>query len=207
MTVTRELFSTHAGREHLPIHDAEVYYWRRFLPADMAQTVMRLLIEEVPWRAESITVWGQTFLQPRLIAWYGDRGKSYTYSGIHLTALSWTRTLLDLKSGVEAVVGTDFNSVLLNYYRHHRDSMGFHSDDEEELGRRPIIASVSVGEERTFILKPKTEKALKPVRLPLASGSLLLMKGETQHYWQHGIAKEARPCAPRVNLTFRRIGV
>ena len=112
---------------------------------------------------------------------------------------------LDLKRRVEAVAGTDFNSVLLNYYRDHRDSMGFHSDDEQELGTRPIIASVSVGAERTFLLKHKTDKALKPVRIKLEFGSLLLMKGETQHVWKYRIEKEPRLCGPRINLTFRRI--
>jgi alkylated DNA repair dioxygenase AlkB len=205
MNVTEYLFSATEGLAHIPMQDAEVYYWRRFLPAEMVHTVMRRLIDEVPWRAEKITVWGKTFPQPRLIAWYGDLEKSYTYSGIHLNAVPWTPPLLDLKSKVEAVAGTDFNSVLLNYYRNHRDSMGFHSDDEKELGQRPLIASVSLGEERTFILKHKTDKALKPVRLKLVSGSLLLMKGGTQHYWKHGIDKEACPCEPRINLTFRHI--
>jgi len=95
--------------------------------------------------------------------------------------------------------------VLFNYYRNHRDSMGMHSDDEPELGERPILASLSLGEERTFILKHKREKDSKPVRLKLASGSLLLMKGDTQRCWKHGIDKESRPCGPRINLTFRRI--
>jgi alkylated DNA repair dioxygenase AlkB len=113
--------------------------------------------------------------------------------------------LIDIKNRVEKVAGASFNSVLLNYYRHHRDSMGLHSDDEPELGRQPIIASVSLGEERTFILKHKTRRELKIVRLKLASGSLLLMKGDTQHCWKHGIDKEKGPCGPRVNLTFRRI--
>ena len=166
---------------------------------------MRHLIDEVPWRAESIVVWGKTYPQPRLIAWYGDNGMSYTYSGIRLEPLPWTQTLSDIKRRVEAVARTDFNSVLLNYYRDHRDSMGLHSDDEPELGEQPILASLSLGEERTFILKHKGEKDLKPVRLKLASGSLLLMKGETQRYWKHGIDKETRPFGPRVNLTFRRI--
>jgi alkylated DNA repair dioxygenase AlkB len=132
-------------------------------------------------------------------------GKDYTYSGIHLDALSWTPLLLDIKNRVELVAHANFNSVLLNYYRDHRDSMGLHSDDEQELGKRPIIASVSLGQERTFIMKHKGDKALKPVRLKLTSGSLLLMKGETQRCWKHGIDKETRPCGPRVNLTFRRI--
>jgi alkylated DNA repair dioxygenase AlkB len=181
-------------------------YYVRYLPlAQAPHIVMADLIDEVPWRAESIVVWGRTYAQPRLIAWYGDAGMIYTYSGIQLTPLPWTPALLDVKSRVEAVTGTDFNSVLLNYYRDHRDSMGLHSDDEPELGERPILASLSLGEERTFILKHKRDKALKPVRLRLASGSLLLMKGDTQRYWKHGIDKEKHPCGPRVNLTFRRI--
>jgi alkylated DNA repair dioxygenase AlkB len=166
---------------------------------------MHQLIDEVRWRAENIVVRGRTYPQPRLIAWYGDAGMIYTYSGIQLTPLPWTEALLDIKSRVEAVAQTDFNSVLLNYYRDHRDSMGMHSDDEPELGEQPVLASLSLGEERTLILKHQRDKALKPVRLNLASGSLLLMKGETQHYWKHGIEKETRPCGPRINLTFRRI--
>ena len=203
--MTEDLFSGHEGLVAIPMQDAEVHYVFRFLPEEIAQTVMRHLLDEVPWRAEKITVWGKTFPQPRLIAWYGDVGTSYTYSGIHLHAQPWTPLLRELKSKVEAVAGTDFNSVLLNYYRDHRDSMGFHSDDEKELGKQPIIASVSLGEERTFILKHKTKKALPPVRLNLVSGSLLLMKGETQHHWKHGIDKEMHPCRPRINLTFRHV--
>jgi alkylated DNA repair dioxygenase AlkB len=150
-------------------------------------------------------MWGQCFPLPRLTAWYGDPGTHYTYSGIQLNALPWTAPLLELKNRVETVVETAFNSVLLNYYRDQRDSVGFHSDDEWELGDQPIIASVSVGEVRPFLLKHKTRPDLKPVRLNLASGSLLLMRGETQRHWRHGVNKEQCPCGPRVNLTFRRI--
>lgn len=205
MSVTIDLFSAHEGLEPIPMRDAEVYYLPRLPLAQSPHIVMHRLIDEIPWRAEDIVVWGRTYPQPRLIAWYADIGKTYTYSGINLSPLPWTQALLDIKSRVEAVAGTNFNSVLVNYYRDHRDSMGMHSDDEPELGERPILASLSLGEERTFILKHKRDKALKPVRLKLASGSLLLMKGDTQHYWKHGIDKEARPCGPRVNLTFRRI--
>jgi alkylated DNA repair dioxygenase AlkB len=185
--------------------DGEVYYLPHLPLAQAPDIVLHRLIDEVAWRAESIVVWGRTYLQPRLIAWYGDVGMNYTYSGIQLTPLPWTQMLLDIKSRVEAAAHTNFNSVLLNYYRDHRDNMGLHSDNEPELGERPILASLSFGEERTFILKHKHDKALKPVRLRLASGSLLLMKGETQRYWKHGIDKETRPCGPRVNMTFRRI--
>jgi len=205
VSVTSDLFPAQDGLEHIPVQGTEMYYLRHLPLVQPPHIVMGRLIDEVPWRAENIVVWGRSYPQPRLIAWYGDVGKNYTYSGIHLEALPWTRVLLDIKSRVEAVAGTDFNSVLLNYYRDHRDSMGLHSDDEPELGERPILASLSLGEERTFILKHKRKKALRPVRLKLASGSLLLMKGDTQRYWKHGIDKETCPCGPRVNLTFRRI--
>jgi alkylated DNA repair dioxygenase AlkB len=203
--VTADLFPAQEALAPIPMQDAEVYYLRHLPFAQPHHVVMNQLIAEVPWRAENIVVWGRTYPQPRLIAWYGDAGMNYTYSGLQLTPLPWTETLLDIKSRVQAVTRTDFNSVLLNYYRDHRDSMGLHSDDEPELGEQPILASLSLGEERIFILKHKRDKVLKPVRLKLASGSLLVMKGDTQRYWKHGIDKEARPCGPRVNLTFRSI--
>jgi alkylated DNA repair dioxygenase AlkB len=200
-----DLFLTQTTLERIPLEDAEVYYLPELPLGQSADAVMNQIIAEVPWRAENIVVWGKTFPQPRLIAWYGDDGTTYTYSGISHDPLPWTPTLLDIKNRIEKMAATDFNSVLLNYYRNHRDSMGLHSDDEPELGRRPLIASLSLGEERTFILKHKTRRDLKSVRLKLASGSMLLMKGATQHYWKHGIEKEKRLCGPRVNLTFRRI--
>jgi alkylated DNA repair dioxygenase AlkB len=203
--ITAGLFSANEGFNHIQMQDAEVYYLSHLPLVERPHIVMGRLINEVPWRAESIIVWGRTYPQPRLIAWYGDVGKNYTYSGINLSPLPWTQALLDIKKRVEAATYTDFNSVLLNYYRDHRDSMGLHSDDEPELGEEPTLASLSLGEERTFILKHRKDKTLKPVRLKLASGSLLLMKGKTQRHWKHGIDKEPHPCGPRVNLTFRRI--
>jgi alkylated DNA repair dioxygenase AlkB len=203
--MVNDLFPTRVALERIPLADAEIYYLPELPLAQTAEAVMKQLIDEVPWRAENIVVWGKTIPLPRLIAWYGDNGANYTYSGIDHAPLPWTETLLDIKNRVEKFAGTSLNSVLLNYYRHHRDSMGLHSDDEPELGRRPIIASLSLGEERTFILKHKTRRDLKSVRLELASGSLLLMKGDTQHCWKHGIEKEKRPCGPRVNLTFRSV--
>jgi alkylated DNA repair dioxygenase AlkB len=203
--VIDDLFSGQTMLEQVPMEDAEIYYLRELPLAPNAEAVMKQLIDEVPWRGENINIWGKSFAQPRLIAWYGDDGANYTYSGIQHEPLPWTEVLIDIKQRVEKIAGTAFNSVLLNYYRDQRDSMGLHSDDERELGRRPIIASLSLGGERTFILKHKIRRDLKSIRLNLASGSLLLMKGETQHYWKHGIEKEKRPCAPRVNLTFRRI--
>ena len=187
-----DLSRTQTMLERVPMQDAEVYYLPELPLAQTAEAVMNQLIDSVPWRAENIVVWGTTFRQPRLTAWHGDVGANYTYSGIHLDPLPWKNSLIDIKTRVETIAGTDFNSVLLNYYRDHRDSVAFHSDDEPELGHRPIIASISLGEERTFVLKHKTKRDLKSVRLKLASGSLLLMKGETQHCWKHGIEKEKR---------------
>lgn len=200
-----DLFPASDRLEQIPMPDADVYYSRDFKLGHPHDAILHQLINDVPWRQERIVVWGKEYAQPRLIAWYGDPGSSYTYSGITLEPTPWTGLLLEMKRRVEAIAADTFNSVLLNYYRDNRDSMGFHSDDEPELGARPVIASLSFGEERTFIMKHRLDKSAKPVRLRLASGSLLLMKGETQRYWKHGIAKETRPCGPRVNLTFRRI--
>jgi alkylated DNA repair dioxygenase AlkB len=201
------LFEETNRLEKTPLSDGEVYYLSNLHLGRHPDEILHQLIAEIAWRQESIVVWGRLYSQPRLIAWYGDRDTSYAYSGITLEPLPWTDLLLEIKKRVETVTLASFNSVLLNYYRDNRDSMGFHSDDEPELGERPAIASVSLGEERTFILKHKVNKLAKPVRLKLASGSLLLMKGETQRYWKHGIAKETRPCGPRINLTFRRIAM
>jgi len=189
----------------LPLPGGEVFYASHFDLGQDPLILMRQLIDEVPWRTENVVVWGKSYPQPRLIAWYGDEGRSYQYSGVRLNPLAWTEPLLLVKRKAEHTAGVEFNSVLLNYYRDNRDSMGFHSDDEKELGEQPIIASISLGQERIFVLKSKRDKVAKPVKLRLESGSLLLMKGDTQTNWKHGIEKEKRPCGPRVNLTFRRI--
>jgi alkylated DNA repair dioxygenase AlkB len=202
-----DLFEATDRLERIPISDAEVYYLSHLEMGRDDEAILNQMIAEIPWRQENILVWGKIHPQPRLTAWYGDRGAAYTYSGITLNPMPWSDLLLDIKGRVETASAASFNSVLVNYYRDNRDSMGFHSDDEPELGVRPTIASLSLGEERTFIMKHKINKLLKPVRIGLASGSLLLMQGETQRYWTHGIGKESRPCGPRINLTFRCIAL
>lgn len=169
------------------------------------KALLRQLIEETPWRSGTVTLWGRTYPQPRLIAWHGDDGISYTYSGTTLVALPWTPTLLAIRRRVEELSGAQYNSVLVNCYRDHRDSMGLHADDEPELGQAPTIASVSLGEVRTFVLRHRWQKDVSKVKLDLPSGSLLVMRGATQANWKHGIPKRSKPCGPRVNLTFRRI--
>jgi len=191
-------------KETLPVADAELILWRR-VEFGNENDLLSQLIEETVWRLEQIKVRGKTYPQPRLVAWYGDDEASYSYSGITMNALPWTPALLAIKAKVVKLCGYTFNSVLLNYYRDHRDSMGFHADDEPELGPAPIIASVTFGEVRPLVLKHKRRKDVKDVKIPLASGSLLLMKGATQANWRHGIPRQTKPCGTRINLTFRTI--
>jgi len=201
--VLMDLFDASAERV-LPVADAELVLWQDVDFGD-EKALLKQLIEETPWRREQVTVWGKTHMQPRLIAWYGDDAQSYSYSGITLSALPWTPALLRMKEKVETLCQSSFNSVLVNYYRDHRDGMGFHSDDEPELGPAPVIASVTIGAARHLVLKHKLRKDLENVKILLPSGSVLLMKGATQKNWKHGVPKLTKPCGPRVNLTFRRI--
>ena len=200
-----DLFASSTELDPVPLPGAEVSYLRNFDLGIPPLKMMQALVDETPWRHEDVKVWGKTFRQPRLVAWYGDPGHAYRYSGISLNPLPWTDRIADIRARVEALVQTKFNSVLLNYYRDQNDSMGMHSDDEKELGPRPTIASISLGAERSFLLKSKVHPGAKLVKLPLASGSFLLMKGETQKNYKHGIGKESRSLGPRVNLTFRVI--
>ena len=195
-----DLFSPANELLPLPITDGQLHFLERLtLPGD---NVLQRLIDETVWRADTITVWGKRHLQPRLCAWYGEA--RYRYSGMTLEPLPFTALQLDIKRAVELASGHQFNSVLLNYYRNERDSMGFHSDDEAELGHQPVIASVSFGDPRTFILKHK--RLPQTLKIVLGDASLLLMAGDTQANWRHGINKQSKPCGARVNLTFRMIG-
>ena len=189
--------------ERLDLPDAELLLWPRVDLGIDYQALMQRLIDECAWRQEQITVYGRPYLQPRLSAWYGDL--SYSYSGIRLEPRGWTPLLLHLRRSVEALTGHSFNSLLLNYYRDGQDSMGMHSDDEPELGKRPAIASLSLGETRELVLEHRHRRDLGTRKLPLASGSLLLMRGDTQHNWLHGIRKSKRIRGARLNLTFRKV--
>jgi alkylated DNA repair dioxygenase AlkB len=185
----------------IPLEDGELGMLTQ-LPLSMDNaSVMARLLAETSWRSEAITLWGRQFLQPRLTAWHGDA--SYSYSGLTMQALPFTPLLQEIRQAAEAACGRRFNSVLLNYYRDQRDSMGMHSDDEPELGLEPAIASLSFGATRTFILRHKRSK--RTVKLDLTDGSLLLMAGATQANWTHGINKVSKSTGPRINLTFRFI--
>ncbi|WP_420473861.1 alpha-ketoglutarate-dependent dioxygenase AlkB family protein [Noviherbaspirillum sp. ST9] len=199
------LFDTPGEWETIPALDADLRVLTGFYRKPESHTFMQRLLDETPWQQETITLWGKQHLQPRLSAWYGDPGSGYSYSGVVLAPHPWTETLRRIKTDVEAATDSRFNSVLLNLYRDENDSVGWHSDAEPELGSCPVIASLSLGEQRTFRLRHRTRKDLKPLLLDLTDGSLLLMAGKTQHCWQHAVMKERAARGPRINLTFRTI--
>ena len=187
------------------LQDAKVILYEHFFDASESDFLFEVLKREITWQQDTIKLYGKTHLVPRLTAWYGDEGKQYTYSGIRMLPHSWTSTLLKIKLTVEKVAETNFTSVLLNYYRNGKDSMGWHQDNEKELGMNPIIASVSFGATRPFHLRHKFRKDLLKLVIPLTHGSLLIMKGTTQQYWEHHVPKSAKPLAERINLTFRTL--
>jgi alkylated DNA repair dioxygenase AlkB len=201
----RDLFSLDRQFQPIEMPDADVSILHQIempLPYDQ---IMRKLVDQTIWRQEKVRIYGKEHQQPRLVSLYGDPGKKYDYSGISLHPLPWTDLLREIRRRVEDCTDARFNAVFLNLYRDHNDSMGFHSDDEKELGKNPVIASVTFGATRTFLLKHKFRKDIPPVKIPLEAGTVLLMKGATQHFWKHGINKQTVPCGPRVNLTFRML--
>jgi alkylated DNA repair dioxygenase AlkB len=185
--------------------DASLRYTPAFLGPSQADHYLARLLADIAWREESVFVWGKWRQQPRLVAWHGDPEATYTYSGRTMTPLPWIPVLGELRSLLEDTLGARFNSVLLNLYRDGNDSMGWHSDDETELGDMPTIASLSLGATREFMLKHRTDETLGIQRLSLMHGSLLVMAGATQKHWKHAVGKSRAPCGQRVNLTFRFI--
>lgn len=187
---------------HLP--DAEIMYYPAFFDKKEADEIYEELMNSIPWQQDEITVYGKNHLQPRLTALYGNEGKSYSYSNIKMEPHPWNLLLQKIKLKIESTTGTTFTTVLLNHYRDGKDSNGWHADNEKELGINPVIASLSFGAERNFQLKHNSNKELRK-SIILEHGSLLLMKGSTQHFWKHQIPKTAKPIGPRINLTFRFI--
>ncbi|MBC6608401.1 alpha-ketoglutarate-dependent dioxygenase AlkB [Hymenobacter sp. BT188] len=190
----------------LLLPDAEVLLDQHFLPPTEAEELFQELFDTIPWRHEPIKLFGKEVMQPRLTSWHGDPAARYRYSGLSLEPQPWTPALQRLRQQVSNAAGADFNSVLLNLYRTGQDSMGWHADNEPELGPNPIIASVSLGATRRFRLRPGAgTPPHAPVGVDLPSGSLLVMRGPTQQRWQHALPKTARMVEARLNLTFRRI--
>jgi alkylated DNA repair dioxygenase AlkB len=188
----------------LNLPDATIIYYPHFFDKEEADTLLYQLKNEIPWQQDDIKVFGKVYLQPRLTALFGNEGKSYSYSNIKMQPHPWNSLLKKIKLKVESAADTNFTTVLLNLYRDGKDSNGWHADNEKELGVNPIIASLSFGAERVFQLKHNTIIDAKK-SITLEHGSLLLMKGSTQHFWKHQIPKTAKPVGTRINLTFRSI--
>jgi len=188
----------------LPLPDSEIIYYPNFLNTTYASEVFKTLLKQTAWQQDDIKIFGKIYKQPRLTALYGDEGQSYSYSNITMYPEPMTPLLKEIKSKIELVTQTVFNTVLLNLYRDGNDSNGWHSDNEKELGKNPVIASVSLGAKRSFKLKHRGDKKLN-YKIFLNHGSLLLMQGETQHHWLHELPKSKKITEPRINLTFRVI--
>lgn len=188
----------------LHLREAEVHWHRHWLPRDAADTLQRTLREDVPWEVHRIRMFGRQVDSPRLSCWMGDPAARYRYSGTEFVPQPWHPALLPLRDQLAAFCGHAFNSVLLNRYRDGDDGMGWHSDNEPELGPAPVIASLSLGAGRRFLLRRRDDHA-KKAEVLLDHGDLLVMAGQTQRLYQHCLPKSARPLAERLNLTFRWI--
>lgn len=188
----------------MSIEDGELSYYPALIPPDQCSEAFAALMEEIPWKQESVLMYGKKIPMPRLTAWIGDPGRTYRYSGVTYTPLDWTKTTGTIRDMIQSRTGERFNTVLANLYRDGQDSMGFHADNEPELGENPVIASVSLGGVRSFQLRHNKKKDQR-VDMKLESGSLLVMGGAMQHHWRHGVPKTTREVEPRINLTFRLI--
>lgn len=184
--------------------NADVIYYPNFFNKNISDIYFNNLLNTLNWKQDNITVFGKTHLQPRLTAFYASNTNSYKYSNIIMAPNPFSDDLLKIKNIIEKELAISFTSCLANLYRNGKDSNGWHADNEKELGKNPIIASISFGADRTFHFKHKHKKDLK-LKITLQHGSLLLMQGETQKYWLHQIPKTQKDIGKRINLTFRII--
>jgi len=184
--------------------DAQVNYIPNFLDSKEADELFSKLILEIKWDQLPIILFGKKIMQPRLTAWCAIDGQAYTYSGLTLKVNAMTDAMQDLLLLLKSHTGTEFNSVLLNYYRNGMDSMGWHRDNERSLGDQPTIASVSLGATRKFVFRKYLDHTVKS-SVYLEHGSLLIMNGNVQQDWEHALPKQPKMNEPRINLTFRNI--
>lgn len=192
--------------EALPLADATLGFDPRWLSPEQADELFEDLQASIAWEVHRIRLFGRLVDSPRLSSWIGDPGAGYVYSGVRFEPRPWPGALEAIRDRLLSTTGHRFNSVLANLYRDGRDAMGWHSDDERELGVRPVIASLSLGATRRFVLKHRRQPDRK-LAIELPHGSLLLMSGETQANYRHSLPRTARPVGPRLNLTFRYIQV
>jgi len=197
-----DLFQTQSPKKkHLHLPDAEVMLFKGFIPQEQSNNYYETLLHTTPWREYQMEIYDKLRTVPRMIAWYEDK----TNPGADQDGLDWTPELLEIRKRVEVETGQHFNAVLLNLYRNGNDGVSWHSDREGTIGQNPTIASVTFGETRPFRLRHKTMKEVKPVEIPLHHGTLLVMSGTTNTFWQHQIPKTAKQILPRINLTFRQV--
>ena len=189
----------------LPLEDAELAYDPHWLDEGAAGALQVALRDTVPWEVHRIRLFGREHASPRLSCWIGDPGASYRYSGASFQPQPWPPMLLPIRERLSRELGIDFNSVLANRYRDGGDAMGWHADDERELGPEPLIASLSLGATRRFVLRHRQDPGRR-LALELPHGSLLVMAGPTQRHYRHALPRTAKPVAERINLTFRRVG-
>jgi len=191
-------------KQYFDLPNAELIYIPNFFSEQEADNYFKTIEAKTKWQQDNITVYGKTYKQPRLTALFGDTNQPYSYSNIVMYPKPLTSTLRSIKETIEKFSEYKFNTLLINLYRDGNDSNGWHADNEKELGKNPVIASVSFGEARLFHFKHRSQKDQRH-KLILEHGSLLLMKGEMQHHWLHQIAKTKKRVEPRINLTFRKL--
>lgn len=182
-------------------------YAPRFLDANAADALFGMLLDDIAWEQHHVHLFGRKLPAPRLSCWVGDAGAAYTYSGTRFEPRPWPAALTKLREHLQARCNTHFNSVLANLYRDGQDAMAWHSDDEPELGPQPLIASLSLGATRRFVLRPRVKGSSRAQDLPmqLTHGSLLLMGGDCQCLYRHALPRTRCIVAPRINLTFRQV--
>lgn len=200
-----DLFDNLESGIALPIEDGQLHYFPNAFTEIEANALVRQCITDIPWRQDRISIAGRMIPIPRLQCWYGDPQAHYSYSNLALSPQPWPEFLMEVKTRIETLTTHTFNCALANQYRDGSDSVDWHSDDELELGRAPIIASLSLGANRVFELKHRYKKQLPRPKILLGHGSVLVMKGSTQRYWRHRIAKVKGLDEARINLTFRHI--
>jgi len=211
MAVQTSLFDEAIPPDQAVTHDlgdALIQEYPHAFPSTVTNSLLRQLLESIPWQQETIRIAGRMIDVPRLQCWMGDRASCYGYSGIRLQPISWTPLVQSIRERVESLTSERFNSVLLNYYRNGQDSVAWHADDEPELGPAPLIASVSFGAQRQFQFRPKQRESAKTpqkFQMLLRDGSIIVMGNTVQNKWMHQLPKEKNLDLPRVNLTFRNI--
>jgi len=199
-----DLFYSENQEIKLDLPDSDILFYPNFLSQKKASDLFTFLRTTITWKQDEIRVYGKNYPQPRLTYLFANNNLPYAYSNIKMYPSAFPEELLKIKDKIENSVETHFTSCLANLYRTGNDSNGWHADDEKELGQNPVIASLSLGGERWFHLKHKEDKQLK-TKIELTHGSLLVMKGLTQHKWLHQIPKTKKEVQERINLTFRVI--